>query len=289
MTADHVDGWDGSLVIRAFERLAADACAPDASPERVLEAAAMGVALAELGLVERALDRDRVASRARKVLLGAGALRSAVGDASAPDASAPDASVADEEDARDALELAIDQARRGLALLSGGSISALDGAPTHEPTPRDLSRLLRGELDGHASADVALRLHRSGARDPRAVGDSRHDRYAAFLPERPLDTRVRLAADSAPGVRDPSLGRSLGTLILRSGGSLEAHAFEGGVIAIYAESSMTVALTSIDVPLVGRVIETSGYLELCVEGDPESVTLVLADGDRSLTWSLNLH
>jgi hypothetical protein len=197
------------------------------------------------------------------VLLGAGVLRQASVD----------------EDARDALDLAIDQARRGASLLGGGALSSLDGPPTHEPTPHELACLLRGELDGHAAADVAIRLHRSGVRD----------RYAAFLPSGLAETRVRLAADSAPIVRDPAEGRALGTERL-GGASLEAFAFEGGVIAIYAEPAIAVSLVSSDPALATRAIEAAGYLELTLDLDrsgSQTVTLELADGDRTLRWTLS--
>lgn len=255
---------DGAQLLRAFEALATGACAEDAAPAVVLEAAAMGTALAVLGLVGRAPDGARVASRARRVLLGATALRAAV---------------AGDEDALDALDLALAQARRGAALLGGGPLSALDGAPTHEPTSSELVQLLRGALDGHASADVALRLHRCGMRE----------RYLAFLPAEAPAPRVRLAADSAPAVRDPSAGRALGASLLGEV-ALEAYAFDaGGTIAIYAEPAIGVSLVSVDAPLASRTLETNGYLELHLEGVPTQITLVLADGDRSVTWTLLLR
>jgi hypothetical protein len=258
-----VDRADGSAVIRAFERLAAEAARPEAPADRMLEAAAMGIALAVLGLVERAVDRDRVASRARKALLAAGALRAASAD----------------EDALDALELALEQARRGVSLLTGGPSSILDGAPSLEPTPRELARLVAGELDGHAAADVATRLHRSGARE----------RYAALLPTGSADdVRVRLAADSAPVIRDPALGRALGSAELGRV-SLEAYAFEAAVVAIYAEPAVAISLASIDAALERRPIEVVGYLELRVVGDPETLTLTLTDGEASVRWSLRLR
>lgn len=263
MSGSGVDRADGSAVIRAFERLAAEATRPSGAADQVLEAAAMGIALAELGLVDRAVDRDRVASRARKALLGAGALRAATTD----------------EDALDALELAIEQARRGVSLLAGGPISILDGAPALEPTPREVARLVAGELDGHAAADVATRLHRSGARG----------RYAALLPMGfPTEVRVRLAADSAPVIRDPSHGRALGSLALGAA-LLEAYAFEAGVVAVYAEPAVAISLSSIDSPLAARTIEVVGYLELRVEGDPDSLALALTDGETSVRWSLRLR
>ncbi len=262
MTNESWSADDGSSVLRAFERLARAATAPDAPASAVLEAAAMGIALTVLELSGRAPERERIASSTRKTLLGAATLRNAAhGD----------------EDALDALELAIEQARRGLALLAGGPLSALDGAPMHEPTPHELGKLLRGELDGHAAADVALRLHRSGMRE----------RYAAFLPSRKVATRQRLAADSAPAVRDPSLGRGLGAITLGEV-SLEAFAFAGGVLAIYAEPPIGIALSSIDVPIAARALEAAGYLELTLEGTPKQATLVLTDGERSVTWTLTL-
>jgi hypothetical protein len=255
---------DGTALLAAFARLATAAAAPDAPLEPLLEAAAMGIALAELGLLDRAGDRDRVASKARRALLGAGALREAAAD----------------EDARDALDLALDQARRGASLLGGGALSSLDGAPTHEPTAHELARLLQGELDGHAAADVALRLHRSGARD----------RYAAFLPSGLAETRVRLAADSAPVVRDPAEGRSLGTTRLGDA-ALEGFGFEPGVIAIYAEPAVALSMVSSTSPNgtgASRTVEAAGYLEMAVDPTIEELTLVLADGDRSVRWTLRI-
>lgn len=261
MTKDLLAGADGSAVAQAFERLAARALAPEAPQGAVLEAAAMGTALAVLGLLDRAPSREKMASKARRTLLTAGALRDGVED----------------EDARDALELAIEQARRGAGLLGGGPLSALDGPPALEPTPADVGKLLRGALDGHAAADVALRLHRSGARDL----------YAAFLPPRER-VRRRLAADAAPVIRDPGQGRSLGRAMLGAA-TLEAYAFPGA-IAIYAEPAVALTLMSIDAPLAGRPRETNGYLELALEGAPASLTLELREGqgEGRLVWSLDL-
>ncbi|MFO0686205.1 MAG: hypothetical protein U0234_29350 [Sandaracinus sp.] len=255
---------DGSAVAQAFERLAAGALSPEAPHGVVLEAAAMGTAVAVLGLLDRAPSRDKMAAKARRTLLTVGALRSGEG--------------AVDEDARDALELAIEQARRGAGLLGGGPLSALDGPPALEPTPADVAKLLRGALDGHAAADVALRLHRSGARDA----------YAAFLPQREV-VRRRLAADAAPAIRDPAQGRSLGRATLGAA-SLEAYAFSGA-IAIYAEPAVALTLVSVDAPLAARPRETNGYLELALEGQPASLTLELREGqgEGRIVWSLDLE
>jgi hypothetical protein len=276
MTQDLFQNADGAALLAAFERLAAraeaeDAPSPEAQAAVVLEAAALGVALAVLGIADRAPVRSRIVARARRTLLGAAALR--------------DAAAAD-EDALDALDLAIEQARHGVRLLGGTppDLASLDGPPTHEPTPTEVARLLRGELDGHAAADVAVRLHRSGARH----------RYAAFLPAARASRPVRLAADSAPVVRDPSLGRSLGTGALGAA-ALEAFVFAepSVVIAIYAEPALgqpapALALVSADVPLASRAAETSGYLELTLVGVPSRVTLVLTDGERTTSLELTL-
>lgn len=250
-------GLDGSGLLATFARLAA---APDATSTDVLEVAAMGVAIAELGLLDRAVPARAVAARARSVLLGAAAMRAAAVD----------------EDARDALDLAIEQARRGVTLLAGGALGALEGPPTDEPTPHDVTRLLRGTLDGFSAADVALRLHRSGARS----------RYEAFLPARPV-ARIRLAADAAPDVRDPAHGRALGSQQLH-GAVLEAVAFPDGAIAIYAEPAIDLALASIDARLAGRPAQASGYLELRIERGTPRVTLELESGAEIVRWELPL-
>jgi hypothetical protein len=261
MTSDPFQTADGSALLAAFARAAAIALREDAAAPVVLEAAAMGLALGALGLVAQAPDRERLASRTRRVLLGAAALRQAVSE---------------DDDALDALELALDQAKRGIALLGGGPLASIDGAPTHEPTPHELAQLLRGELDGHAAADVAIRLHRSGARE----------RYAAFLPGSG-SRRLRLAADSAPVVRDPALGRALGTATLGTV-ALEAFAFDHAIVSVYAEPPIGIVLVSSDARLASRAIETSGYLELALAERPDGVTLVLGDGEQTLTWKLSL-
>jgi hypothetical protein len=256
---DVLEGADGALLLRAFEQRARAVAKPDAPIETVLEAAAMGVALGVLGLLDRATDRDRLVARARRALLGVGALRAGADD-----------------DAIDALELAIAQARSGLALLAGGPLAALDGPRSSEPSPEEVARLVRGELDGHAAADVATRLHRSGA----------IDRYAALLPTRERRW-IRLAADSAPEVRDPKAGRLVGSTTLASA-SLEAYAFDDGVLAIYAEPAIALTLASTDVPLAGRPIETAGYLELHLASSPTRVTLTLSQEQRTVEWTLEL-
>lgn len=256
---DLFDAADGALLLRAFERIARDACAEDAPASTVLEAAAMGIALAELDLVDRAVDRDRVVSRARRVLLRAASLREGADD-------------------EDAVELAITQARRGMALLSGGTLDALDGPAADPPSEADLARLLRGELDGHAAADVALRLHRSPSRAA----------LEAFLPSREGVRRIRLAADSAPSIRDPASGRVVGATKLGSA-TLEAYAFDELVVAIYAEPSVAITLVAIDAALEGRAIETAGYLELRLAEDPASVTLVIAHEEGNVRWVLPLR
>lgn len=254
---------DGAPLIQAFERLAAAAARADAPVSAVLEAASMGVALAVLGLLALAGDRHALVTRTRKTLLSAGAARAAAVD----------------EDARDALDLALEQARRGAALLGGGPLSVLDGPPALEPTPRELARLIQGALDGHAAADVATRLHRSGMAS----------RFAALLPDRPQPRpRARLAADSAPDVRDPAAGRALGTTALGSA-ALEAFAFPDGHLAVYAEPAIVLSLESHDVELAERAIERPGYLELCLAGDPAEVTLGLGDGSAHIRWTLPLR
>jgi hypothetical protein len=183
-----------------------------------------------------------------------------------------------DEDALDALDLSIARARLGITLLAGGSIDALDGPPCIEPTVEDVARLMQGRLDGLAAADVAIRLHRSRAREA----------YAAFLPERsPARPRMRLAADSAPTVRDPKAGRSAGAHRLGEA-ALEAVVFEDGAIAIYAEPAIALTLASIAAPLAERAIETAGYLELRLAAAPASVTVVLAHEDRRLEWTIAL-
>lgn len=256
------DRLESQGLLAAFERLAGGEPGQVADPLAVLEGAALAVALAVLGLLDEARGARAFGSRVRKTLLGAGALRIGATD----------------EDARDALDLAIAQARMGSALLGGAPLSTLDGVGAGEPTPREVARLLRGELDGFAAADVALRLHRSGARA----------HYAAFLPAHAAPPRVRLAADSAPSVRDPALGRSLGTTTLGKV-TLEAYVFPDGILAIYAEPAVGLSVASIDVALTARPAQTAGYLELRVEGDPERVALVLADGALETAWTLGLR
>jgi hypothetical protein len=268
-------GSDGLVI--AFERAKDRALSPagdETARERtewVLEATSYVVALEVIGRVGSIVraDRDALAGRARRTLLSLGGLVSE-GD----------------EDDRDALDLAARYAREGLRAL-GSQVA--DSRPGDAPPPpmRDLVRLVRGELDGFASADVALRVRGS----VRATVE-----LARMVPSvaTPAASRFRLAADSlsvdAPAValRDPRDGRAIGSQSLDEG-ALEAFVFPDGVIAIYADPPLPLRVTAVGV--TGASMEqrasSPGYVEVGTR-EVSPIVLRVEYGDRSFEWALPL-
>lgn len=263
---------DGSGLVRAFERACARALgATRASAgegsereraEHVLEATAFVVGLEAIGRVGSITPADGVAlaSLARRTVLTASGL-------------------AVDEDDREGLELASRYAREGLRALSRSVVVTRD-ADEAPPPARDLVRFLRGELDGFASADLAMRLRGS----PRGRAE-----LATFVPSVPSAPRERLrvAADTLgatfePVVRDPSEGRLVGTLTL-AGSAIEAFLFDG-VLALYAEPPKLLTVTSAGVVTRGL---SAGYVELVV-GDSEALGLRIECGDEVVDWALRL-
>lgn len=269
---------DGSGLVRSFER-AKDRALSEASGETVreraewvLEATAYVSALDVIGRLSSVVrgDREALAARARRTLLSL-------------------AGLAVDEDDRDALDLAARYAREGLRALSGAAVEAPRG---DEPPPpvRDLVRLVRGELDGFASADVALRLRGS------ARGRAELARVVPSIVS-PAVSRFRVAADSlgpeaglGSVVRDPREGRAIGSLAVGDG-ALEAFVFPDGALptytalAIYADPPLSLGVAGAGIEVQSR---SPGYVEVRIVDGTHPLTLRVEYGDRSFEWVLSL-
>lgn len=259
-------GLDGSGLVEAQRRAIARAVPASSSLGDVLEAAAMSVALAVIGRLDELprADRTALAKRTRRALLTLGAET--------------------DEDAREALELAAKLARHGIAVLDGGALPA-ERVGVDPPTVPDVRRLLAGELDGLAAADVALRL-----RDNPDVRRSLATLAPVLAVPARVAPRVRLAADAAPEIRDPAGGRLVGARALAGSPgevSLEAFVFADGVLALYAEPPVPLRVrASVAGVAAGRARETMGYSELTIPEGAASIELSIELGDHAHTWSL---
>ena len=275
-------GMDGGGLVRAFERAwsrarfsppRAGAGQTDVATARdraawLLEAAAYVAALDAVGRLSSIArsDREALSAQTRRTLLSL-------------------AGLAVDPDDRDALEVAARYAREGLRVL-GGAPAATRSADDHAPPPaRDLVRLIRGDLDGFASADLALRLRGS------ARGRAELARVVPSI-ALPAASRLRVAADSAsPGgsLRDPRDGRAVGALTVEDG-ALEAFSFRDGTLAVYADPplSLSVARVSAAGSVVALIQGTRspGYVEVEVTEITGPLTLCVDYGDRSFDWVL---
>jgi hypothetical protein len=261
----HAWGLDGSRLVDAHRRRIARALEAAASLDDVLEAAAMTIALAVVGRLDEVprTERTALAKRTRRALLTLGAEA--------------------DEDAREALELAAKMARRGIVVLDGGALPD-ERRAVDPPTARDVGRLLAGELDGFAAADVALRL-RDNPDVRRALATLAPALTAPAVLSRP---RVRLAADAAPEVRDPASGRLVGAREVE-GAALEAFSFADGVLAVYAEPPVALRVrASVDGTPLPRARETMGYAELPIPDGTTDVELTIELGEQALDWNLSL-
>lgn len=201
--------------------------------EPVLEALALSVAVEITGdLAELPPSlRDELRRLGQRALLHVGGL---FGRASS------DA----DEDAQEALRIAVALARDGLRALSG---RAPDEEPERPPpSGREIARLLAGRLDAYEAASIARRVRASpSARDELAWALRRQrgadDRDpAAEVPrlDAPIAATTRLAAAEGEEMRDPASGRRLSALIDPGTGVqlAELFAFSGRVLAVYAAS-----------------------------------------------------
>jgi hypothetical protein len=173
------------------------------------------------------------------------------------------ASDGDEDDERaEAVRLVGPYARDGLRALAG----------KEPPAPRrddavvlddELVGLLRGTFDGLRSAEIAWRVRESTEARRALALLERLGSDAEPARGRP---RLRLAADGAATMRDPSTGRRIAELTV-AGHAIELHRFDDGTIAAYAASAVLLRLGGDHVaPRVSR----PGYAEAALVIDPDA-------------------
>jgi hypothetical protein len=187
----------------------------------VLEALALSVALELMGELPAmpAKLREELRRIGQRALLHAGA------------------EPPDDEDAEDALRLAVALARDGLRALAGRAPDAEPAGPP--PSPREIARLLGGRVDAFQAAWIARRARASEAAREEIAWAMRRRRAAGATP-------VRLAAADGEALRDPAEGQRIATIVdPRTGAEVaEAYAFPNGTIAVYADSGAVVRLES---------------------------------------------
>jgi hypothetical protein len=229
-------------------------------PEPVLEALAYSVAL-ELTDDLRAVpgaERDALRKVGQRALLHLGGQER-------------------DEDELEALRMCASIARDGLRALSGRP-------PPEEPAldarvllpPGDLTRLLRGELDGFAAGSLAMKARRSEA--------ARAELRTLNALARPAERHLALAAADAAAVLDPAAGRPLGAL---PEAGAEAVLFEGPPrrLAVYAEDPAALRLVA---PELTTEDVREGYWIGRVDEGAARIEATLHVGDRSHPWTLSL-
>lgn len=185
-----------------------------------------------------------------------------------------------DEDELEALRMCAAIARDGLRALGGRPLpeepSAREDVRVIVP-PSDLTRLLRGELDGFAAGALAMRVRRS-ASALAELGTLR--RLAA-----PASAEtIALAAAEAAAVLDPAGGRFLGAHPVLG---VEAYLFEGAAgvrLALYAEDPDALRLVA---PELTTEDVREGYWIGRVAGGARAIHAVLHAGDRSEPWDLS--
>lgn len=267
-----MDGLIGEWRERA-ERAAAWSSGDD--PEPVLDVLALTVALELTGTLAHvpSAERDALRKVGQRALLQLGG-----------------AGRGDEE--LEALRMCAAIARDGLRALGGKPLPDRAGSSLDVRViipPGDVTRLLRGELDGFAAGSLARKIRRSDAAMAelrtltRLEGPNAHIGDGA--PPRARD--LSLAAAAAAAVLDPAGGRGLGThATLGVEAVLFADEGEGARLAIYAEDPdplrlVAPALTTLDV--------REGYWIGRVAGGATRIEATLHVGNRSEPWVLDLE
>ena len=261
-------------------------------PEPVLDALALSVALELTGDLARVpiAERDALRKVGQRALLHVGGRDL-------------------DEDELEAMRMCASIARDGLRALSGRPLPPVSSRPlssgqAESPEgpdvrvaipPSDLTRLLRGQLDGFAAGSLAMRVRRSDA----AIAELRM--LLALAPagsERPAGSAegstteleaegrrpLALAAADAAAVLDPAAGRALGTL---EGVGAEAILFAGTPrrLAVYAEDPAPLRLVAPE--LTTEDVREGYWIGRIAEGATR-IEAVLHVGDRSEPWVLVL-
>ncbi|MCB9597357.1 MAG: hypothetical protein H6719_31825 [Sandaracinaceae bacterium] len=230
-------------------------------PEPVLDVLALTVALeltGDLGRVARD-ERDALRKVGQRALLQLGGADR-------------------DEEELEALRMCATIARDGLRALGG---RPLPDEPTARDVrvvipPGDLTRLLRGQLDGFAAGTLAMRVRRSEAAMAELRTLNRLEAPAA-------ESRFALAAAEAAAVIDPAAGRLLGTHPTLG---VEAVLFEDGEVrlALYAEEPDPLRLVA---PELTTVDVREGYWIGRVAEGTSRVVATLHVGERSEPWELS--
>lgn len=194
------------------------------------------------------------------------------------------------EDERLAAAIVSEGSRRALPWLRGedGHVHRASPQPLRRVPEATLLALVRGELDGLRALEVADRAT-AHPRDREALS-----LLLGVTPARAAGGRaaplLRLAADGASALRDPSQGRVVGSASTRADSRgrrlvVEAVRFPDGRLAVYA--SEPEVLTSVATPkkrgaALPRVVGSApGYLEL--EGATDRVAVTIGGKRLELT------
>ncbi len=224
----------------------------DADLEAILEVLAMTVALEVMGELVRVPPATRESLRrvGARALLQIGSLL-------------PTGDSDEDEDRAEAVRLIGPFARDGIRALAG----------KEPPAPRkddaivldgELVGLSQGHFDGFRLAEIAWRVRESSAAK-RALGMLRRVESGSDA------TRLRLAADGAAPMRDPSSGRRIAELTI-AGHAIELHRFDDGAIAAYAASAVMLRLGG---EHVTSRVSRAGYAEASI-------------GDRATRFELDV-
>ncbi len=169
----------------------------------------------------------------------------------------------------------------GPATISHAGADGAEGAPDTRVVipPADLTRLLRGELDGFAAASLAMKVRRSAAAQAEL---STLLRLHAGEPARTL----ALAAASAEPVLDPARGRMVGVLPeLGAEAVLFEVPGEPRRLAIYAEDPAPLRLLATE--LTTEDVREGYWVGRLADG-AQRVEATLEVGEQAATWTLDL-
>ncbi len=260
---------------RACAEAAADWRSGD-DPEPVLEALALTVALELTSVLGRVPLADR------------GALRN-LGQRAMLQLGGPER----DEEELEALRMCAAIAREGLRALAGRPPTRPpeDAPPRRDLRPLippgDLTRLLRGELDGFAAGSLAIQIRRSepAMAELRMLIRSSEATSASESadPSRPAVETIALAAAGPQAVLDPAQGRALG---VHPTFGVEAVLFEEEGrcrLALYAEEPDPLRLVAAE--LTTEDVREGYWIGRVAQGRT-SVQATLHVGERSEIWDL---
>lgn len=235
----------------------------------VLDALALSAGLEAIGAL------GDVPRRAREDLLRVGR-RALLHAAQAPPVSSGAASEGeggdDEEELAEAHRIAVALARDGLRALAGSAPEeAARSTPVRRgrPTPREIARLVSGDVDPYEAATIARAVRVSPEARAELAWALRRARGHAEAPVR------MLAAADGELMRDPASGRRIAVVCDPASGEVvvEVYVFAGAALAAYGVDD---AALRVEAPGVRTEAMQPGYWAGAIEG-------AVVEGERELT------